>query len=122
MKVPVAGGTPARIGSAGLGSIVLRNGFAYSFLGVDVVKVPVEGGDTTTLAASPRGGRPTGIAVDDTSVYWTEGEWVLKVATDGGPLDYLVWRQSGPNGIAVDDTSVYWTNWAAGTVMKLSPK
>ena len=120
MKMPVAGGTPVSIGSAGLGPVLLRNGFAYSFLGENVVKVPVAGGDTTILAQSPGNFLPEGIAVDDTSVYWTEAEWLLKVASDGGPLERLLWRQS-PGAIAVDDTSVYWAN-GASAVMKLTPK
>jgi hypothetical protein len=82
-----------------------------------VMKVPVCGGEATTLAAER--GVPQYIASDSTSVYWTEGSagevgalapLVMKVPIDGGALVTLA---SVPNplaacGIAVDATSVYW--------------
>ena len=68
------------------------------------------------------------IAVDGTSVYWTnaspDGGTVMKCAAAGcgGNGTTLATAQGNPQGIAVDGTSVYWANYTAGTVMKLTPK
>jgi hypothetical protein len=59
------------------------------------------------------------LAVDGTSVYWTTGNSVMKVATSGGAPVPIASGQIDANSIAVDDTSVYWTDYNAGTVMKV---
>jgi hypothetical protein len=77
----------------------------------------------TTLAST--GSSPTGIALDATSVYWTEdwsGGAVKKVdKTNGGTVTTLAsGRSNGPASIAIDSTSVYWTEYASGTVNKVA--
>jgi hypothetical protein len=66
----------------------------------------------TTLAST--GSSPTGIALDATSVYWTEdwsGGAVKKVdKTNGGTVTTLATRRN-TSDIAVDSTSVYWTEY-----------
>src|SRR5207237_428964 len=94
--------------------------------GGTAMKAPRGGGTPITLATGLD--QPQAIAVDGTSVYWTnlapstEMGTVMKVAIGGGTPVVLANGQHGPLGIAVDATSVYWTNSGDGTVMKLTPK
>jgi hypothetical protein len=75
------------------------------------MKVAVGGGPASTLAHA---GAPNNIAIDATSVYWTDerANTVMKVPLDGGAPFTLVTLEyySGPYGIALDDTNVYWAN------------
>ena len=88
-----------------------------------VNQVSIVGGATTHLAA---GGGAYGVAVDQTSVYYTFG-----LSSQGGsvgraplaPNSYnqtlLAEGQGSGAAVAVDDTSVYWTNGDSGAVMKV---
>ncbi len=84
-------------------------------------KVPLDGGNVTTLASV----RGMGIAIDDSSVYFSSGNNIMRVGKDGCNLTTLATGQANPDGIAVDDNSVYWVNTGdlqSGSVMKLTPK
>ncbi len=68
------------------------------------------GCDHPTVLASgqPTQELQTGIAVDGTSVYWTNGN-VMKAPIGGGPVTTLAVAQTN-GSIAVDATSVYWAD------------
>jgi hypothetical protein len=62
-------------------------------------------------------GMPLAIAVDSTSIYWTDrGGTVNKVPVDGGDVTVLASGQGVPVAIAVDAGNVYWANAPGGTI------
>jgi hypothetical protein len=88
-----------------------------------IASVPVGGGTAVTLSSSAAGVFLTSIAVNSTSVFWTNygsspmpdnvDGLVMKVPVGGGPATTLASGQHDPDAIAVDGENVYWGN--AGT-------
>jgi hypothetical protein len=78
MKAPVAGGAPVTLASFPVGNVPLvmavdtQNVYFIEATGTaaSVMKVPIAGGTPVTLC--PAALFPGGLAVDDTSVYWTD--------------------------------------------------
>jgi hypothetical protein len=83
---------------------------------------PLAGGTPTTLAS---GGGLYFLAVDATSVYWTDNltGTVMSIpidgVPDGGTPTTLASGQNQPAGMALDGKSVYWANNGSGTLMKV---
>lgn len=124
VAVPLGGGalTTLASGQNTPGAITVDSTSAYYVGGGLVMKVALEGGTPVTLGV---GGNPIGVAVDPTSVYWTDGVdgTVVKAPIDGvpdggSPLT-LASGENQPIGIAVDGTSVYWAVSEETTVMSV---
>jgi sugar lactone lactonase YvrE len=72
------------------------------------MQVPLDGGTPITLASNLAA--PTGIAIDNTRVYWTNQGAVLSVPINGGAVEAIAPSEPGAFGIAVDSTHVYWVD------------
>ncbi len=128
-RVPLTGGTVQTLASFPQGyagaftfavdatALYWAEGYASA---VNVVRMPLGGGAPVTLAPAPYA---RNIAVDGTSVYWTDDYdgLVVKVPVAGGAPTTL-YQGDLPEAIVVDATSVYWTSPSGGTVMRLTPK
>ncbi|AKT43347.1 hypothetical protein [Chondromyces crocatus] len=77
-----------------------------------IVRAPLNGGAHTLIV--PGSETPYAIAIDSTSVYWTDRSagQVLKAPLTGGTPEILAETQPQPYSIAVDAAHVYWTNRA----------
>ena len=122
MTVPIAGGTPTTLvyGADGPAGIALNAAGVYWIEAVGGAVLTYSLSDSTLTNLSPAQGWC--IAVDSTSVYWTNMENstdidVMRLVLGGTEVTLASGRY--PWGIAVDSTSVYWTDTSLGTVMKV---
>ena len=67
--------------------------------------------------------QPQNVAVDDSYIYWAQGDAIGRADLDGGnPDPSFIGPASinstpiNPRGVAVNDTHVYWADYARGTV------
>ncbi len=119
MKVPLSGGPPTMVASAlsPTGLAVDATTIYWSDWGVgsetdgEIMKVPIAGGEITTLASGVRA--PEGIAVDATNVYWPSGDFyspIMKVAISGGAAAPVTPSQDVPLSVAVFESNIFWTS------------
>jgi hypothetical protein len=131
-RVSKNGGTSTTLTtSSGTGIAVDSNNVYWSEYGVGgaVKKIPLTGGSAVTLAPADF---VISIAVDSTSVYYSDGGLIKKVGIDSGTVTSLTSEHHGVYTLAIDSTHVYWIeslDWGAalkkvskqgGTVTKLA--
>jgi len=130
-KVPVGGGAPVALVSAGLLSphgIAVDGTNVYwtnegSAVGTGtIMSIPIVGGAAATIASGL--GVPLGIAVAGSRVSWTDRDVpstgfgpVLSMAAGGGAVTTLASGQKQPDDIAANSTTVFWSTFTGNTVM-----
>ena len=122
--VVIAG--PGSDGGGAIAGLAADSTSVYWTDGADaglVLKCPAAGcaGNAPTAIASAQNA-PTGIAVDDSRVYWTTADAVKSCALGGCPTPTILATGSPFGAIALDATNVYWPDGQAaglhgGTVL-----
>jgi hypothetical protein len=127
MKASKAGGAPTTLASGEILWYALAvddTSLYFAQISTDgirrIMKADKVSGAPVVLAVAGDG-NPNGIAVDATSVYWTDYNYgrVMKVAKSGGAPVILA-DANHPNAIAVDDTHVYWGDSGDRTIVKVA--
>jgi hypothetical protein len=130
-RVPITGGSATVVAEGAFpGGLTADGTHVYwansGYPGGKIMKAPLAGGAAVELVPTSHDS-VVGVAVDETSVYWTtiESGTVMKVGLDGGATTELVSGQVEPRAIVADATSLYWVNsgGAVGaSLMRLTPK
>ncbi|MFQ5964389.1 MAG: CARDB domain-containing protein [Candidatus Scalinduaceae bacterium] len=136
-KIPINGGDLITLttkgGNTGIMAIddthVYFSYFTFSFFTGTVyfiAKINKEGGSVIDLATN-LANNASGIAVDESNVYWVEPNAgsVKKVPINGGSVTTLATGLDNPFRIAVDNNNLYFTEYAngvagAGSIKKIS--
>ena len=125
MKVPIAGGKQTTLvaGQPGPGVIAVDStGVYYATENVyggigdgRIMKLPLDGGRPEPLATNQS---PSGLAIDESSVYWPGDGAVLKVSKSGGAVATLASISDATTDFLGDETALYWLT-DGGSLMKL---
>ena len=107
MKTPIAGGASVQLAPGNANSLAVDGDRVYwgESSNAAVMSVPLDGGPPTAWVGTSGVGD---IAVDDTSIYWTDSRGLWELPKSGSPLvrlSPLAWNQA----IALDSTTVYFT-------------
>jgi hypothetical protein len=120
VRVPIDGGAPTLVAQApdGPGTLVTDASNVYFTNGDDVVQASLDGRAQQTIVTG-LAAQSFGIAVDDSSVYFTSSSRgiVAEVPIGGGAVTTLACNLRQPWGVAVNGRSVYWVDPVAGAVM-----
>jgi len=80
-------------------------------------------GAHNTIALITLSDPPQNVAVDDSHIYWAEGDAIGRADLDGGnPDPSFIGPKSinstpiNPRGVVVNDTHVYWADYARGSI------
>jgi hypothetical protein len=124
-RLPKRGGVSMDLYSGN--GVAFSPGASIAVSATDVFWTSATGTATKTYTLSRQdknGGKPSVVAsspfstiqcvvVDDASIFWVQGNSVMKAPQNGGPGVGLAGGQTGVDCVAVDDKNVYWS--LAGT-------
>jgi stigma-specific protein Stig1 len=109
-KMPKRGGPISTLDSASADRIAVDQGYVYWANTDSVMRAPVAGGPTTTVAAGQRD--LDFIAVSGPYLYWSlngpHGS-VLRASVQGGAVATIARDQAHVSGLFADPRGVYWT-------------
>ncbi len=124
MKVAVGGGTPVALASGQAAPVEMAidetNIYWLNIAGTKgVMTVPIAGGTPVQVAPASS---PFGLAVDGTTVYFTDGDTIFGVPRGGGTPVSLATNQNFPFELAVDATTLYWSSARGAGAISSMPK